>query len=310
LTDFERKLISLLEKKHSLIGDDCAVFSNYVITTDSLVENVHFSLKLSSPYQVGVKTVCANLSDIASMGAVPKYFLVSLSLPENLTYFADGFLEGIETMLDRFSVKLIGGDTTGAMDYVFVNGVAIGETEKPVLRSGAKPGDFIYLAGIPGYSAIGFYILNNGIEIEDPNYAFAVKKHLEPEPQVEEGITIGKNSLASAMIDISDGLSKELNEICKKSKVGAVIYSEKFQLPEIDLFERDELIKYFLHSGEEYILLFTSSKKESEIKKYLPNAFSIGEITENDGVFLKHGTSLVKLGELTYNHFDKNKGLY
>ncbi len=311
MSDFEKKLISLLEKKYESIGDDCAVFDRFVITTDSLVEEVHFALSLSTPYQVGVKTVCANLSDIAAMGAKPEYFLASLSMPENNLFFAEGFLEGMEQTLEKFNVKLIGGDTTGSLNSIFINAVAIGEViNKPILRSGAKVGDRVYLAGITGYSAIGYYILANNIEIKDPFYAYAVKKHLEPMPQVEEGIIIAENNLASAMIDISDGLSKEINEICRKSRVGCVLYSELFKLPEIGLFSEEELIKYFLHSGEEYILLFTSPKKENEIKKFLPNAFLIGEITNDKGVFVKVGSSLVKLNDFTYNHFDTEKGLY
>ena len=311
MTDFEKKLISLLEKKHESIGDDCAVFDNYVITTDSLVEDVHFSLSLSSPYQVGVKTGCANLSDIAAMGAKPEFFLTSLSIPQNSIYFVDGFLRGMEDILEKYSVKLIGGDTTGSENSIFINAVAIGKTiNNPVLRSGAKPGDKVYLAGVPGYSAIGYYLLVNNIEIKNPYYAYAVKKHLEPLPQVEEGIIIGENNLATAMIDISDGLSKEINEICRKSKTGCILYSELFILPEIDIFGFEDLIKYFLHSGEEYILLFTSEKTENEIKKFLPDSFLIGEITEDEGVFLKIGSSLVKLNEFTYNHFDTEKGLY
>ncbi len=311
MSDFEKILISLLEKKHRFIGDDCAVFDRFVITTDSLVEEVHFTLSLSTPYQVGVKTVCANLSDIAAMGAKPEYFLTSLSMPEDNLFFAQGFLEGVEQTLKNFNVKLIGGDTTGSKDSIFINAVAVGEIyDKPVLRSGAKTGDKVYLAGVPGYSAIGYHILANNIEVKDPDYAYAVKKHLEPVPQVEEGIIIGQNNLASAMIDISDGLSKEINEICVKSKVGCVLYSELFILPEIDMFAKEDLIKYFLHSGEEYILVFTSSKEEEEIKKFLPDAFLIGEITDDKGVFVKIGSSLVKLSDFTYNHFDAEKGLY
>ncbi len=311
MTDFEKKLISLLEKKHKFIGDDCAVFDRFVITTDSLVEDVHFSLSLSTPYQVGVKTVCANLSDIASMGAKPQYFLASLSMPEDNLFFAEGFLKGLEQSLEKFNVKLIGGDTTGSLNSIFINAVAIGGViNKPILRSSAKIGDRVYLTGIPGYSAIGYHILANNIEIKDPFYTYAVKKHLEPLPQVEEGIIIAENNLATSMIDISDGLSKEINEICRKSKVGCVLYSELFKLPEIDLFSEEELIKYFLHSGEEYILLFTSPKEENEIKKFLPNAFLIGEITDNHAVFVKVGSSLVKLTDFTYNHFDNEKGLY
>ena len=311
MSDFEKKLISLLEKKHKFIGDDCAVFDRFVITTDSLVEEVHFTLSLSTPYQVGVKTVCANLSDIAAMGAKPEYFLTSLSMPENNLFFAEGFLEGVEQTLGKFNINLIGGDTTGSTNSIFINAVAIGEViNKPILRSGAKIGDRVYLTGITGYSAIGYYILANNIEIKDPFYAYAVKKHLEPLPQVEEGIVIAENNLATSMIDISDGLSKEINEICRKSKVGCVLYSELFKLPEIGLFSEEELIKYFLHSGEEYILLFTSPKEENEIKKFLPDAFLIGEITDDKGVFVKVGSSLVKLTDFTYNHFDAEKGLY
>ncbi|BBB31888.1 thiamine-monophosphate kinase [Thermotomaculum hydrothermale] len=311
MNNLEKEIISLLEKKHKFIGDDCAVFDDFVITTDSLVEHVHFDLNISTPYQVGVKTVCANLSDIAAMGAKPEYFLTSLSLPPACPFFIEGFLQGIEETLSRFNVELIGGDTTGSKTFVFINAVAIGKViNKPVFRSGAKVGDKIYLAGVPGYSAIGYYLIKNNIEIKDPNYAYAVKKHLEPLPQVEEGIIIGKNNLATAMIDISDGLSKEIGEICRLSGTGCILYSQLFKLPEIDLFEEKDLLNYFLHSGEEYILLFTSPLEEDEITEFLPEAYVIGEITDEREVLLEVGYSLVKLKDLTYNHFDNRKGLY
>ncbi len=311
MSNFEQELISLLEKRFEKIGDDCAVFDNYLITTDSLVEFVHFSLSFSTPFQVGVKTACANLSDIAAMGGKPDFFLTSISIPEDKLFFVDGFLKGLEEILNEYKVKLIGGDTTGSQDCVFINAVAIGTVnKKPVMRSGAKPGDKVYVCGVPGYSAIGYYILVNNIEIKNPHYAYAVKKHLEPFPQVNEGLIIGEKGIATSMIDISDGLSKEINEICKKSGTGCVLYSDLFVLPEIDLFGEEELINYFLNSGEEYILLFTSPLSEIDIKRIIPDAFQIGEITEKDGVFLKKASSLVKLNEFTYNHFDNEKGLY
>ncbi len=310
LRNFEQELIKSLERRHRSIGDDCALFENYVITTDTLVEGVHFSTDISTPYQVGVKTACANLSDIASMGAKPLHFLVSISIPSIFRHFPDDFYRGLEDVLNRFDVKLLGGDTTGSPHSIFINGVAIGEASKPVLRSGAKVGDYVYLTGVTGYSAIGFYLITNKIEIENPTYAIAVKKHLEPEPPVKEGMIIGENSIATAMIDISDGLSKEIRQICEKSGVGCVLYSELFLLPEIDLFPEEELLKFFLHSGEEYVLLFTSPFDEDHIKKFLPEAFLIGEITGKKGVMLEYRGSLVNLGDFTYNHFGKDRGIY
>ncbi len=311
MSDFEKKLVSFLEKTNSEIGDDCAVFEKYAVTTDSLVEEVHFSLKFATPYQIGVKTACANLSDIASMGATPLYFLVSLSLPFENEEFALSFYKGLSAMLDKFSVKLIGGDTTGSKEGIFINGTAIGrKNRKFIFRNGAKPGDKIYLTGITGYSAIGFKMLKENLDVDSPFDAYALKKHLEPEPHVKEGEIIGKNSLANAMIDISDGLSKELYEICKKSETGAVLYPEWFKLPQCSHIDESQALHYFLHGGEEYVLLFTSDKPENEIRNKLPEAFAIGEISDESGVFLKDGCSLVKIDDLTYNHFDCRKGLY
>jgi len=299
--NFEAQLIEKLKKNNKYIGDDCAVFDKFVITTDALVEDIHFSLRFSKDYQIGYKTASVSLSDIASMGAIPKYFLLSLSLPERKTNFHIEFHKGFMDCLNKYNVKLIGGDTTGSKDKIYINGTAIGEIiNTPVLRSGAKVGDSIYITKQPGISALGLKLLQvNKAHLNEE----AVKFHQMPEPEVEKGIAISKNKLANAMQDVSDGISKDLATICKESNCGAEIDLEQLPLPSCKEFTKEQLINFALHGGEEYSLLFTSNKDFSLIKELLGEVYKIGVITLSKKLYIKDKSQKKELSDLTYKHF-------
>ncbi len=256
------------------IGDDAAALrlspaATLLATTDMLLEGVHFDLSYSDFYSLGWKSAAANLSDIAAMGGLPRFCLISLGIPssvpvENIA----SFYRGLETVLRAHGTHLVGGDTCLSRGGFVVNVAVLGESGKTriVTRAGAKPGDRIFVTGTLGDSAAGLEILRNapdriirgqapcGMRNEKPgrtksekqrfrckdlkseirNLKSAMKslttRHLRPTPRVEWGRAIARAGCANAMIDVSDGLSSDLGHICEQSRVGAVIYAEKVPL--------------------------------------------------------------------------------
>jgi len=214
------------------IGDDTAVLhvengKEILVTCDLMTEGVHFSLDYYTPEDVGWRILAANLSDIASMGGKPLFFTMSAAIPPHLKEgdFLDRLLDGVHHCATRYSVQLIGGDTSSSVDKLFLDVSMIGSCEKgeAVKRSGAEPGDLIYLLGKPGRSEAGLKLFLNGWRIvngravgpqgsaEKPVTELKVLKclysHLRPQPYVEEGRLLGRSGLLRSMIDTSDGLS-------------------------------------------------------------------------------------------------------
>jgi len=299
--DFEANLIEQLRKNNSFIGDDCAVFDKFVISTDSLVQNIHFSLDYSSNFQIGYKSAAVSLSDVAAMGAKPKYILLSISLPKDKTNFAKGFLEGFNSCINKFNVTLIGGDTTGSNNTIFINTTAIGTIiDKPIFRKGAKQGDTIYITKIPGLSHLGLKLLQtNKIQLHEN----AVKTHLMPEPEVNKALIIAKNKLANSMQDLSDGISKDLKTLCTENNCGAIINLDLLPVPKCKTFTELELLNIALHGGEDYSLLFTSNKSTKTITALLDKVYPIGKITSDRDIVVADKEEKKTLSNLTYKHF-------
>ena len=215
------------------IGDDCAVLSlnngNYqVLTTDALVETVHFNLKTHTPEQLGWKTMAVNISDIAAMGAEPKFAVISVGIPSTLPVgFLDRFYKGLNQASMKYKVALIGGDTVASPKHLFINLTLLGETlkKKVFIRSGARPGDKIFVTGTLGDSAQGLKILESPRKKWKGSEALRkklVQRHLKPEPRVEVASWLAKSKFkVTSMIDISDGLTQDLGHILKAGKVGA-----------------------------------------------------------------------------------------
>jgi thiamine-monophosphate kinase len=240
------------------IGDDCAVLKvssghELLVTTDLCVENVHFRRAWHPAASVGHRCLARGLSDIAAMGGVPLACFLSLALPPSLPQsWVDGFLDGFIKLARRFRVLLAGGDIASAREIaadIVVAGQA--PSGRALLRSGARPGDRIYVTGALGGSAAVLERLFAGERVR----AASSRQYFYPEPRLEAGRRLRMRRLASAMIDISDGLSVDLAHICQESRVGAVIDAAK--LP-VDL--RAEL-KHALHGGDDYELLFTAPAK-------------------------------------------------
>jgi thiamine-monophosphate kinase len=273
------------------IGDDVAVIEMgpkvLLVTTDILIEGIHFDLSWMDPYPLGRKSLAVNLSDIASMGGIPKYFLVSIGLPKNFPIsFISSFYRGLKQEAKRFRVELIGGDTSLSQKMI-INICLLGEGGKRDLlfRKGAKVGDDLFVSGRLGDAALGLKILQEKTKIKGSKRL--VEKHLSPSPRVELGQAIAKFHLATAMIDVSDGLLIDTSHLLEESEVGARIWEDQIPLSGpyrkwVRSFSKDPF-RFALSGGEDYELLFTTPstmrKKISSIARSLKIPITrIGEI--------------------------------
>lgn len=312
------------------IGDDCAVLpkdskNDLVITGDLIVEDIDFKLQWSKPEFIGHKSLAVSLSDIAAMGAKPLWSMTSIGVPEKIwkTDFVEKFYEGYLKLAKKFGVQLIGGDVSKTPDKIVIDSIAAGEVKrgKAVLRSGAKVGDLIFVTGKLGGAALALEMLKNGERYQNSNHKKFLERQLKPNPQIEIGQILGKENLATAMIDLSDGLSSDLVHLCQESKVGAKIYAEKFLLDKINVEEfelktknqkskiKDQIpfLDFALNGGEDFELLFTvNPKKNFRLEKALKNhkILCIGEATANVGMIeLISGQKSQSLKPKGFRHF-------
>lgn len=298
------------------IGDDAAAFRIppgclALTTTDMLLEGVHFDLSLCDGYSLGRKSLAVNFSDIAAMGAKPHSCLLSLAFPETtpMTLLSD-FVAGLLEIGGEYGVALIGGDTCASRGGVVIGITLYGvqEPDKIVQRCTARPGDLIFVTGSPGDSALGLKLLRDGIR-----EGRAVARHLDPTPRVREGLALAESELASAMIDISDGLLSDLGHITKKSSVGARVYLEKIPLSQEYRayfgLEEKEGYALALGGGEDYELLFTApAHRRSEVEalfgQFDTAVSEIGEITTVPGIRLLSSSGEVVHGFAAgFDHF-------
>lgn len=243
------------------IGDDCAIVAPAVnksiaISCDTLVENVHFFPDMPAK-ELGYKSLAVNLSDLASMGAEPAWMTLALTLPEVDEQWLADFSEGLFEIAEYYGVALIGGDTTRGPRSITVtiNGQVPQDTG--LTRSGANNGDWIYVTGTLGDSALGLDILRGKVNLENADRDYLIGRHYRPTPRVLAGQSL--RMLASSAIDISDGIMSDLQHIIKGSQVGAVINVERLPLSDelkrsVDL---ETALSYALTGGEDYELLFT-----------------------------------------------------
>ena len=274
------------------IWDDAAVLKydkgRYMLfTTDMLAENIHFSLKYSTPEQIGMKAIEQNASDIAAMGGLPKFALVSLALPININVdFVDRLYIGINRKSKKYKINIVGGNITHSKDIV-VNVALIGFAEKKylTLRSGAKIGDLVFCSGDVGKSSTGLELLKHN------KNGKSVKKHLEPQSRLDLSGKLARIGINS-MIDVSDGVASEVNHICEESKVGAIIYADKIPISKDTIADSKKFgknaVDFALYGGEDFELVFTANKnKLKQLKKY--DVKVIGEIVDK-----KYGVKLVR----------------
>jgi thiamine-monophosphate kinase len=308
----ERNLIEYIRKKANAssrglikgIGDDCSVFGNsnsgsWLISTDMLVDGVHFKKDRHPARLLGRKSMAVNLSDIAAMGGIPRYVLISMSLtPELSSEWLYGWLDGVYEILDEYDCILIGGDTVSGKE-MNISVTVLGEQHPSgsLFRDGAEIGDTVYVSAPLGLSAAGLAILEKfDKQVIEKKWDMLIQAHLDPLPQIRLGQIICESGCASAMQDISDGLATDLGHICKESGVGAVIHENLLPthvlLDEACLTLNLEKLGCILCGGEDYQLVFTVRKgceKKLEDSLARSGKFSIvpvGKIVRGQGVIL------------------------
>ena len=246
------------------IGDDCAVLRllpgrESLITTDFTLEGIHFRRDWHPPESVGHRCLARGLSDIAAMGGEPVAAFLSLALPRDLPQSWVGrFARSLISLGDRFGVTLAGGDTAESPNGILADIVVVGSAPKgrSVLRSGARPGDRIFVSGELGGSAAAVVQMRTkqGKKVKPRDYP----RHFYPEPRVALGRILREKGLASAMIDTSDGLSTDLAHLCRESNVGAEVESALIPRASVGEPAREVDLDLALHGGEDYELLFTA----------------------------------------------------
>lgn len=275
-------------------GDDAAIFDGWLATKDLSVENSHFRLDWSSPEQAVEKHIVSNVSDISAMGGVPKIALFGICI--NKKWDEDVRSRIVKAASEGFAkrgITLIGGDTvSGDVGMFSTTLLGVQAGAKPLLRSSAKPGDSVYVAGTLGKSAAGLWILEHHPEITD-KFARLVKYHLNPKIEEAMGAHLVKMGVDGASMDISDGLSSELNHLALSSSVRIDVFEEKIPVdPDVlrlcDFYHLDPM-QFALNGGEEYQLLFTTKiKKDIFSKEFAPGSvYEIGTVQEGTGVFMQ-----------------------
>lgn len=308
------------------VGDDAAVIDNgalcTVVSTDMLVEGIHFDLAYTPLKHLGYKAVVVNLSDIYAMNAIPRQITLSFAISNRFSVEAmEELYAGVRTACDAYGIDLVGGDTTSSPGGLVISVTAIGasEPDRLVYRNGAKPGDLICISGDLGGAYLGLQLLEREkrIWLEHPevqpnleHQQYAVGRQLKPEARKDVVEAFRKIDLVpTSMIDVSDGLASELFHICKQSGTGALL--EESGVPihtEVQLlalrFQLDP-ITCALHGGEDYELLFTIRPEDVEKIMYLPDFYIAGEIMEpEDGVRLStKGGRLHDLKAQGWRHF-------
>ncbi|HXO44248.1 MAG TPA: thiamine-phosphate kinase [Candidatus Cybelea sp.] len=289
------------------IGDDAAVLTpgrstEWALSCDAFMQGVHFLVKSYPPDSVGYKSLVRATSDLAAMGATPRLFLLTLALPERLTgNWLDGFLRGMGRAARLLGMELAGGDTTKSAS-VAISVTVLGEVGQglAVRRSGARPGDVIYVSGTLGRAQLGLELAKNA----GPGMSAKVlssrtpllQPHLYPKIRVGLGTWLASHKVASAMIDLSDGLSSDLARLCEASGAAARLQAERIPCVKLPAAAKGQLWKprldafqMALHGGEDYELLFTVPRKKVELLRRAPNLgeiTAIGEIERGDGITL------------------------
>ncbi len=305
-----RRIRSMLQTKNERIllgiGDDAAVIAshpdrNFIFTTDTLVESVHFDLRYVPIESLGWKALAVNLSDIAAMGGFPLCAVVSLAIPETWTVEdVDILYQGLERCAQTYHCSIVGGDTVRSPKWACITVTVLGEVQERSFktRGGAKEGDFLCVTGTIGKARVGWEVLASGME--DAAFSSAVAHFLEPRPKIEEAQRVIAAYDVTAMIDISDGLASEISHLCEASGLGCVVFEEKIPVSqEVFLWihsQNRSIENYLWASGEEYELLFTVSPGTSF--KSMDFVTVIGKMGKKE-----HGILLRKEGKEQPFHF-------
>ncbi len=306
------------------VGDDAAVVRvgrdrDLILTADLSIEGVHFTSRLHPGRSVGHRALARSLSDIAAMGGVPRFALISVALPRAISRaWVEEFYRGVMDLATRFRVDVIGGDTSIARRTAMIDVTLAGEVARArgLLRSGARPGDMIYVSGRLGQSARGLEILKSRARKSkrtreekqaNPETAAALTAHLYPEPRCQLGRWLQSAGIPSALMDISDGLSTDLVRMCEASGVGAKV--DAGRIPGPAGVTPEHSLELALNGGEDYELLFAvPRRKVSKVPRTYRGVplHCIGQMYRSRNVLLAHQdgrpSPLVPAG---YDHFSK-----
>lgn len=294
------------------IGDDCAIVEpaknkSIAISCDTLVEDVHFFPDMPAK-ALGYKSLAVNLSDLASMGAEPAWMTLALTLPEVDEAWLSEYCSGLFDIAEYYGVALIGGDTTRGPRSITITINGQVPTGKGLTRSGAKNGDWIYVTGTLGDSALGLDLLRGSLIANDQDREYLINRHYYPTPRVLAGQSL--RTLASSAIDLSDGLVSDIAHVLKASQVGAVINVDAIPLSAAmnDVVSPDTALSYALTGGEDYELLFTvPESQKGALEIALAEAgvkFSqIGQISTGRKLKLMRNGEPFEPQDLGFEHF-------
>ncbi|ALM74407.1 thiamine-phosphate kinase [Thermococcus barophilus] len=310
----EREIIKVFMRHFKLqgdlpLGDDAGAVKigrEWLVATNDMLVKTTDVPEIMTPEQVGFKAVTMNVSDLAAMGAKPMGFLFSLGIPKNPDMkYLEGIAKGIARASEFYKIPIISADTNEACELI-IDGIALGKTERLLLRSNAKPGDLVCVTGDVGRALAGLKVYFGKLEIEERIQKALYEKLLEPNARINEGIALSR--YANATIDISDGMSKELHLIAEMSNVKIVIESEKLPIRG-EVFEVAEIlgldpIEIALASGEEFELIFTIP--EEHLNKLNFDFTVIGKVEKGEGVYLRRNGRLERMPVLGWEHLTKS----
>ncbi|MDP2209099.1 MAG: thiamine-phosphate kinase [Bacteroidota bacterium] len=314
------------------ISDDTAVYKCspdklQLLTTDAMVEGVHFDLTFTSMQHLGWKSIVSNISDIAAMGGVPRYAVITLCLPQKISVeMVEDLYRGVVQACKKYSCLVVGGDTTSATGNTVISISLTGEVdpEKIVYRSGAMVGDLICVTGHLGASHAGLKILLNeknkylndtkNFKSNIEQYKTVLEKYLMPKPRLDISKILTQNIKVNSMIDISDGLASEVHHLCNNSGVGAEIWEHNIPVDSnsqrVAAEFSENIIDYALYGGEDYELLFTLTDSEFEkLEKLTSDVTILGRIVEQPkGInIIRESGERKLLGASGWDHFQSKK---
>jgi thiamine-monophosphate kinase len=305
----EFDLVENIKSRYGLtaVGDDCAVLPNgpeneLLMTADLLIEGIDFELGWTTPRLIGHKALAVSLSDIAAMGGTPRWALLSLGIPQSLwtSEFIDEFYGGWNALASTYSVELVGGDISRSPDKFLVDSVVGGDVPKgrAIMRSGARPDDVIFVTGVLGGAAAGLkMLLNEGqnTACDSRPAGLLVLRQLQPVPQLVIGNLLQEQGLATAMIDLSDGLSSDLQHLIDASDVGAEIDLDALPIHRelSNGFDVDTCRDLALNGGEDFELLFTCAPNhEPEVAQL--GCKRIGTIKAGENIIVSTAGALIE----------------
>lgn len=303
------------------IGDDCAVIPGenenaWLITTDALVEGIHFLKEEISPFDLGYKTIAVNVSDISAMGGEPKYAFLSIALPKNIDQnWICSVIQGMKKACEKWNTSLLGGDTVGSKRDLFLNLTLIGNAinTKIKYRHEAKNGDYICVTGYLGNSGAGLKALQER-QATTNYFQYLINAHFHPEPNPQHGMWLASQEGVHAMMDISDGLDCDLKRLIKASQTGAIIETSRIpispQLTHVSAQMRWDPLEFALAGGEDYCLLVTiaadafDSIQQTFKEKFGVPLFYVGQIThELQEVVYQKNDTVIQMKYTNFDHF-------